>query len=485
MTTFENVDDLGQQLIGLRLIETQEWDECLAELDPRRHQPEHLLRLLVKKARLTSYQGAKALKGEAESLVIGKYKLMYRNASGSFARVFRACTIPEGETIGMKLLRQRWSDDEKAVAQFHREAHLCKPMRHRNIVPIYDVGSDNGHHFFTMEFIEGGNLRDFIKIRENIEVAEATRFALDISAGLQYALSHGITHRDLKLTNVLISSDGVAKLADFGLAGHERSQAKRDSKRIERAVEYASLEKGTGVKPNDPRSDLYFLGAIYYELIAGSPPYPPTVKGSERRRFTRYSTVPPIRTVNPHLPDNVANIASKLMAIDPRERYQTPSEVVEELRRVSTELGESARSGEKAAETATTQEPAQGTVMFVESRAKQQDMLREYLAKQGYRVLVLGDMKRGISRITNNPPDCLVLMGESIGERVVHGYEDAVRLGRGASVAIILVLSEEQAKWKRTLDESKTARVLTQPITLKDLHREIQLALEAPKIEKT
>src|SRR6218665_1389137 len=132
-----------------------------------------------------------------------------------------------------------------------------------------------------MEFVEGGNLRDFLKIRGKLAPAEACRFALDIARGLEYALKFGIAHRDLKSTNVLMSSTGVAKLIDFGLAADE-SLLNRAGTDLQQALEYSTLEKGSGAPPNDPRSDLFFLGTILYEMVAGQEPYPRTRDREER-----------------------------------------------------------------------------------------------------------------------------------------------------------------------------------------------------------
>ena len=213
--SFSTAEELGRTLVRLRLVEPSQLDECLVRLEPRKNKPADLLQVLEAKNYLTSYQISRLSKGETDQLVLGEYKLMYRNASGSFARVFRACSIEDGRMVGLKLLRQRWAKDQKTVREFHREAEVCKQLRHPNIVPIYEVGSDGDYHYFTMEFIEGGNLHDFINIRKKLSPVEATRCLLDMSKGLDYALAKGITHRDMKLSNVLLSTQGVAKLVDF------------------------------------------------------------------------------------------------------------------------------------------------------------------------------------------------------------------------------------------------------------------------------
>src|SRR5262245_29731918 len=253
------VDELCRMLVRLQLVSEQQIEICLEQLGRKTFQPDDLLKCLENKGLLTSYQVGRIAKDEIDGLVLGRYKLMYRNASGSFARVYRACDLRTGKMVGLKVLRQRWSEDTKAVAEFHREAELGKTLKHENIVPIYEVGESNGQHYFAMEFVEGGNLRDFINIRKKLSPLEATKCLVEMTEGLNYAFLKGSTHRDLKMTNVLMSSQGIAKLVDFGLAGiadDERSGGESS----QRALEYATLEKNTGVPRNDSRSDLYFLG---------------------------------------------------------------------------------------------------------------------------------------------------------------------------------------------------------------------------------
>src|SRR5262249_4105268 len=142
-----------------------------------------------------------------------------------------------------------------------------------------------GQHYLVMEFVEGGNLREILASRKKLEPAEALRILEEATAGLAYAYSRGLTHRDMKLTNVLISSQGAAKLVDFGLASAgEHSALKGDDIRVDRTVDYAGLEKATGVPAGDVRSDIYFLGCVLYELVTGRTPLASTKDPRARMR---------------------------------------------------------------------------------------------------------------------------------------------------------------------------------------------------------
>ncbi len=484
------VDDICRMLVRMDLVPQHQIDICLGQLK-KNYQADDLLKALEHKGLLTSYQSGRIAKGEIDGLVLGSYKLMYRNASGSFARVYRACDLRTGRMVGLKVLRQRWSEDPKAVAEFRREAELGRAMLHENIVPIYEVGVSNGQHFFSMEFVEGGNLRDFINIRKKLSPLEATKCVLDMANGLDYAFARGSTHRDLKMTNVLMSSQGVAKLVDFGLAGVAEDQ-RDDGESAQRALEYATLEKNTGAPRNDPRSDMYFLGGIYYELLTGVPPLPRTKDRLERSQFSRYLQVRPVRTVDPGIPRSVANIVDRMMQLNPIQRYQSPGDALRDLRNALAELSQSATGSSSSAPVDATREPhrdvtrdstrgssthATGpvhTIMCIEGRHKQQDFLREYFSKHGFRVLVLSDISRGLARLKTSPPDCMVIMGETLGERAVKGYDDACALLQDSQAGIVLVLGEKQSALKEQLAETESARVLVQPVTLRDLRKVVK-----------
>jgi serine/threonine protein kinase len=392
--------------------------------------------------------------------------------------------------VGLKVLRKRWALDPLVVSQFHREADLCKKLNHKNIVPIYEVGKQGEFHYFTMEFIEGGNLRDFIKIRKKLAPAEATRCLIDMCEGLKYALSMGVTHRDLKLTNVLMSSQGIAKLVDFGLAGDEGISGRGPGDGVQRALEYATLEKFTNAPDNDPRSDLFFLGAIYYELLTGEPAFSKTRDRQERKKITRYTNVRPIRELEPNTPAAVVRIVERLLKTEPRQRYQHPAELLEELQDVVADLRDSGgmpreKSILPSSNGNAVSQKTMPTVMCIESRIKQQDLLREYLSKHGFRVLVLSDLERGMERLGTNRPDCVVLMGESIGRGVVDAFRRSSALEGAQPFVVIAVLAERQSEWMEEMDQTPTARVLVQPIQLRELRLEIHLAFQRRLHQKT
>ena len=468
---FSSLQNFQNYLVKSKLVEPVQLQQCMARLQSRGQSIDGLIRELELAHFLTPYQVAKLTKRDLDGLLLGKYKLLYRNASGSFARVFRGCSVDDGRMIGIKVLRSRWAEDPRKVNLFKREGELGKRLKHKNIVPIYEVGSEGNQHYLTMEFVEGGNFRELIKARGKFSPAEATRYALDISEGLDYASGMGVTHRDLKLTNVLLSAQGDAKLVDFGLAGQDATSRSLEEE-VDRAVEYATLERGSGAPDDDPRSDLFFLGTIYYELLTGKHPYPPTKSKDERRQFSRYRDIKPIREVDPSLPPGVIKVVDKLIRINASERYQTPANVVRDLRILLAEL----KPGVVDDSVVMTPPRQMGpTVLCVEERLRQQDSLREYFSKHGYRVLLLRDFDRAMNRLRTDPPQGLVLMGDSLGKDAEISFDKALTTCRPSGTAIVLVLSKDQAKLKDKIADTDTSRILfEQPVTLRSIRKALE-----------
>lgn len=472
--TFRDVGQLGRALVGLQLLTQGEWDTTW----PAANRPASVAQALADleaRGLLTGYQVSRLEKGETDGLVLGRFKLLYRNAAGSFARVFRVCDLQTGRMLGLKLLRHRYVNDPHAVQQFEREAELGKSLKHENIVPIYEVGRDGDQHYFTMEFVEGGNLLDFITIRKRLSPREATKCAMEMAQGLAYAHGRGLMHRDLKLTNVLMSSQGVAKLVDFGLAD---GPSGRQGEGTQRTLDYATLEKNTGAPRDDLRTDLFFLGVIFYELLTGVPPLPRTRDRAVRGDFERYREIRPIRQAEPSVPRATATIVERLLQLNPVYRYQSAADVLRDLQTAFHELNGDVPPAPEAESESAAMRPRLtktylGTVMCVESRLRQQEMLRDYFGKHGYRVLMMSDPERALTRLNSDPPAAVLFLAEGVGEPAVRAFALAQAFAAKKPFLSYLVLSEKQRDWATRVTPGPGGRVLFQPITLRDLRQAI------------
>jgi CheY-like chemotaxis protein len=187
-----------------------------------------------------------------------------------------------------------------------------------------------------------------------------------------------------------------------------------------------------------------------------------------------------VHQIEPGVPRSVTAIVDRMMQLNPALRYQTPGDALPHLRAAYAELCEGRQQAPLGAPSESTRPSiaaAAGpvhTVMCIEDRHRNQDFLREYFSKHGFRVLVLSDIQRGLERLKSNPPDCMVIMGESLGDRAVNGFNDAQALLGYSSTGVVLVLGEKQSDMKTRISETETARVLVQPVTLRDLRKVVK-----------
>ena len=190
----------------------------IARSDAEDGSVESVARTLLRRDILTAWQVEKLKKGELSGFYYGGCKVLFHIAEGTFARVYRGRKIEGNQSVAIKVLRNRFVADAGAVARFNQEAESGLRLVHPNIVRIYEYGERDKKYYMIMEFVEGSNLRDFLRIRGKLTPTEALPLMIGLASGLKYSLEQGVTHRDLKATNILIGSNGTAKLVDFGLA---------------------------------------------------------------------------------------------------------------------------------------------------------------------------------------------------------------------------------------------------------------------------
>ncbi len=344
-------------------------------------------------------------------------------------------------------------------------------LRHPNIVEILAVNRDTATHqyYIVMEFVEGGTLKDFLTIRKKLNVEETLRILEDVASGLNHALTKGLTHRDMKLTNVLISSQGVSKLVDFGLAEvSDKIGKEQDDTNVDRTVDYAGLEKTTNVPRGDTRSDIYFLGCVAYQLLSARSPLEMSKSQQERMKRERFTNIAPLKAEEIDGCPSVIRLVENMMSLNPHERFQTPSQLLDAIRAVRREVeGKAAPNAQKA---------GPGTLFLAEKDERLQDVLRNKLKEMGFRVLIAADPVRAVDRFRQQPFDFFIVDAGSTGEDGLHVFErildDAKR--QHFSLRGIIMFSEEQADWATKVATRANVGVLVQPIKLKQLLRKIQ-----------
>ncbi|HTU90778.1 MAG TPA: protein kinase [Gemmataceae bacterium] len=442
---------------------------------------QQLISALERKSFMTPWQVGKVLKGDIDGFILGGYKLLYKIQSGSFGRVYRAVDPRDGRVTAVKVLRRRWSEDQARIEMFIREGKVGLMLKHSNIVEVLAINRDpsSGQYYIVMEFVEGGNLREILQIRNKLTVLESLRVVEDCAAGLAYAYARGMTHRDIKLTNILISDTGEAKLVDFGLAQFFSTLARKEDEKVDRTVDYAGLERATGVKIGDVRSDVYFLGCVLYECLTGRPPLVMTRDKHARMRKGRFEEVRPLHPNEIDGPPSVMVLVETAMALDPKERFQTPSQLVDAVRRLRREI--EGKSGEDNGR------PVQRTVFLAEPDEHLQDVLRDKLKEQGYRVFLAGDPLRALDRFRQSPFDGLIVDARTTGEEGFRVFEHIIDEAdrRHLRCAGLLLLDEEQSGWEARLPSGPHVGVLIQDITFKTVSRKLKELMEAAHDSET
>ncbi|MDO4573886.1 MAG: protein kinase [Planctomycetia bacterium] len=468
-------EQLGLRAVQIGLISERDLRAAWAELGTKNVDLQTFTQLLIRKELLTNYQIKRLEDGATTRFFFGDYKVLYLVGRGTFARVYRAVS-KTGEVVAIKVLRTKYNDNPDSCMQFEREGELGKSLQHPNIVSIKDVYSQGNVHFIAMEFIEGQSLREFINIRKKLTAEEAIPIMRDIAAGLQFAFEHGMTHRDLKLTNVMITSRGVAKLADFGFATVDQSLQNDDPTADipnPRTLDYAGLERVTNVLKDDTRSDIYFAGCIYYHLLCGEPPLYETKDRLERTNPSRFTNVPPLQDKDASIPLPICMIVNKAMALDVRKRYQTPGEMLRDIKLLEKQIKDNpGKSLDPSILRVNRPAMIEHSIMVVERDDKLREVFRDALKKMGYRVLVTADAERAIERFyqDKNVADCILLNAQNIGEEAVRVFNEVRQLDQeNHFIPAVLLLAKNQKFWSEMSEQDDYRVVVQMPVTMKQL----------------
>ncbi len=468
-----SAEQFAQRAFDLNLLDERQLQDIWGQIGSRQLSREEFQQILLRRELLTNYQTERLLRGERGGFFYGNYKVLYLIGTGTFARVYRACHKTTGEIVALKVLRRRHADKPEQAESFLREGQMGATLKHPHIVPIMEVHSQGGEYFLVMKFIEGRNLREFIKIRKKFEYAEATRLIADVANGLSYAFQRGICHRDLKMSNVLVSSRGQAMLLDFGLAGADNrmSDDAVANSPNPRTIDYAGLERATGVRKDDPRSDIYFLGCIFYHMLTGTPPIQETRDRIQRLSKTRFLNVTPILQLAPDLPRVIASVVNRAMELDPNERYQSPGEMLADLKSAMQRMNEPYTASEEEPVKAAPQPAAPShSLMFVESNVPLQDIIRQRLKKNGYRVLVTADPQRALSRFADGAKaaDCVIFSTGELGQAALDAFNRFAEDKHTSSIPAMLLLGEDHAAWKKQAKLNDHRVAISMPIKLRE-----------------
>ena len=257
-----------------------------------------------------------------------RYEIISKIGSGGMADVYKAKDHKLNRFVAVKVLKKEFRDDREFISKFRVEAQSAAGLAHANIVNIYDTGEEAGIYYIVMELVEGITLKEYIKMKGRLSVREATSIALQISAGLEAAHNNGIIHRDIKPQNIIISTDGKVKVADFGIA--RASSGNTINSSVMGSVHYSSPEQSRGGY-SDQKSDIYSLGITMYEMLTGHVPFDGDTAVAVALKHLQEDLKGPKELI-PEIPNSTNAIVLKCTQKSPDRRYANMAEVIRDLR---------------------------------------------------------------------------------------------------------------------------------------------------------
>lgn len=266
-------------------------------------------------------------------ILANRYEILEKRGSGGMADVFKARDRLLNRYVAVKVLKDELRDDKEFVERFKIEAQSAAGLSHPNIVSVHDVGVEDGIHYFIMEYVDGMSLKDYVKHVGALDWREATEFAISICSAIDHAHKKNIIHRDIKSHNILLTREGVVKVADFGIArAVTSSTVVNGGKNVVGSVHYFSPEQALG-KAIDFKSDIYSIGVVLYEMLTGRLPFIGDSAFQVARMQIETPPRPPIE-LNAAIPQAVNDITLKALQKQPQKRYQSAAEMQADLKAV-------------------------------------------------------------------------------------------------------------------------------------------------------
>ncbi|MDP7277528.1 MAG: protein kinase [Planctomycetaceae bacterium] len=264
---------------------------------------------------------------------IGPYAIVRLLGSGGMGSVYLASHQDTGQTVALKVLGQQHMADPHLLQRFQLEARAAQQLTHPNIVAVYEAATVDEISYIAQEFVDGIDIERLLQQRGRLTPARCLDIVRQVARALHHAHQQGIIHRDVKPSNLLITSDGTAKLADMGLArsvDHTGDSRATMAGTVVGTVDYIAPEQADDSRAADARCDIYSLGCSWYEMLTGSPPFP---DGNLTEKINAHATQPPPnpRDINPEVSEATVAVLNRMMAKSPDRRHQSAEALLEDI----------------------------------------------------------------------------------------------------------------------------------------------------------
>jgi tRNA A-37 threonylcarbamoyl transferase component Bud32 len=283
------------------------------------------------------------------TLLNGRYRLDAQIGAGGMSMVYRAFDTVLERTVAIKLMHRDIAADSDQLERFRREARAVAQLNHPHIVTVIDAGEDDGTQFIVFEYVEGETLKERIRRCQRLPIPEAVAYAIEVARALECAHERSIVHRDVKPQNVLVDSEGSAKITDFGIARTLTEEGLTADGRVLGTTDYVSPEQALG-RPVTGQSDLYSLGIVLYEMLTGSVPFTGENQVAVAMRHVR-EEVPDVQRIRPEISSALAAIVDRATAKNLNKRYPDAATMLRDLE--DALAIETARAGQATGEATT------------------------------------------------------------------------------------------------------------------------------------
>lgn len=272
------------------------------------------------------------IESERSTQRIPGYRIVRKLGAGAMATVFLARQLSLDRDVAIKVLPRRYSDNADFIARFQKEGRAAARLNDPNIVAAYDVGNSGEHHYFVMEYVDGETVYDGIVAEKRFDEAQAISVTKQVASALRHAHDRGFIHRDIKPKNIMITKDGLVKLADLGLARalSDKDAAEAEAGRAFGTPFYISPEQIRGKVDIGPQADIYGLGATLYHMVTGSVPFKGKNPSEVMHRHLKEPLVAPDH-LNPGISSGLAQVIEMMLAKDPSDRYRNAAELLDDL----------------------------------------------------------------------------------------------------------------------------------------------------------